>query len=27
VRQKPAEPASYAEIITLWFSVLAQLGK
>lgn len=27
VRQKPSEPASYAEIITLWFSVLAQLGK
>jgi len=27
VRQKPSEPASYAEILTLWFSVLAQLGK
>ncbi len=27
VRQKPSEPASYAEILTLWFSVVAQLGK
>jgi CubicO group peptidase (beta-lactamase class C family) len=27
VRRKPSEPDSYAEIITLWFHVLAQLGK
>jgi CubicO group peptidase (beta-lactamase class C family) len=27
VRQKPAEPGSYAEILSLWFSVVAQLGK
>jgi CubicO group peptidase (beta-lactamase class C family) len=27
VRQKPAEPASYAETLALWFSVVAQLGK
>jgi CubicO group peptidase (beta-lactamase class C family) len=27
VRKKPSEPASYAEIITLWLSVVAQLGK
>jgi hypothetical protein len=27
VRQKPAEPASYAETLALWFGVLAQLGK
>jgi CubicO group peptidase (beta-lactamase class C family) len=27
VRQKPSEEASYAETITLWFHVLAQLGK
>ncbi|HMM87811.1 serine hydrolase domain-containing protein [Bradyrhizobium sp.] len=27
VRQKPAEPGSYAETLALWFSVVAQLGK
>jgi CubicO group peptidase (beta-lactamase class C family) len=27
VRRKPSEPDSYAEIITLWFNVVAQLGK
>ena len=27
VRQKPSDPGSYAEILTLWFSVVAQLGK
>ena len=27
VRKKPSDPDSYAEIITLWFSVVAQLGK
>jgi CubicO group peptidase (beta-lactamase class C family) len=27
VRRKPSEEASYAETITLWFGVLAQLGK
>lgn len=27
VRQKPSDPASYAEPLALWFSVLAQLGK
>ena len=27
VRKKPSEPSSYAEIITLWLHVVAQLGK
>jgi CubicO group peptidase (beta-lactamase class C family) len=27
VRKKPSDPGSYAEIITLWLSVVAQLGK
>jgi CubicO group peptidase (beta-lactamase class C family) len=27
VRQKPSEPGSYAEVLALWFSVVAQLGK
>jgi CubicO group peptidase (beta-lactamase class C family) len=27
VRRKPSDPDSYAEIITLWFNVMAQLGK
>ena len=27
VRQKPSDPADYAEILTLWASVVAQLGK
>jgi CubicO group peptidase (beta-lactamase class C family) len=27
VRQKPAEPASYAETLALWFGALAQLGQ
>jgi CubicO group peptidase (beta-lactamase class C family) len=27
VRKKPSDPDSYAEIITLWFNVMAQLGK
>ena len=27
VRKKPSEPDSYAEIITLWLHVVAQLGK
>jgi CubicO group peptidase (beta-lactamase class C family) len=27
VRKKPSDPDSYAEIITLWFNVVAQLGK
>ena len=27
VRQKPSDPGSYAEILALWFSVVAQLGK
>jgi CubicO group peptidase (beta-lactamase class C family) len=27
VRKKPSEPDSYAEIIALWFHVVAQLGK
>jgi CubicO group peptidase (beta-lactamase class C family) len=27
VRKKPSEPSSYAETITLWLNVVAQLGK
>jgi hypothetical protein len=27
VRQKPSDPASFAEPLTLWFGVLALLGK
>jgi CubicO group peptidase (beta-lactamase class C family) len=27
VRKKPSEPGSYAEIITLWLNLVAQLGK
>ncbi|NOJ39830.1 serine hydrolase domain-containing protein [Bradyrhizobium australiense] len=27
VRQKPSEPSSYAEVLALWFAVVAQLGK
>jgi len=27
VRQKPSDPGSYAEILALWFSMVAQLGK
>jgi CubicO group peptidase (beta-lactamase class C family) len=27
VRKKPSDPDSYAEVITLWFNVVAQLGK
>jgi len=27
VRQKPSEDASYAELLTMWLNVVAQLGK